>query len=137
MTVMVFRCLILIIVDSYDFFSPVHCYSCSFDWHNKSNTQNSVWVLFQTSQSLPKCSAQCPVFSMLFTVSGNVVKHDLVCEHTVHVSIYSVMYYHAISGVNVFLFWAQKKIHASCSIVIYFLIMVCVISLRVQTMWYL
>jgi len=55
--------------------------SFSFDWEDISSTQDSVWPHFQTPQSSSKilhCTSYI-VFSTLFSVFGNVVKHGLSC----------------------------------------------------------
>ena len=54
-----------------------------FDWEDISKTQDSVWPHFQTFWSFSKILRCTPsfliVFSTLFSVFGNVVKHGLSC----------------------------------------------------------
>ena len=52
--------------------------SFSVDWENKSNTQGTVWPHYQTPQSSSK-TLRCASYFQHFSVSGNVVKHGLLC----------------------------------------------------------
>ena len=73
MNVTVFGYLILISIDFYDFFLR---FLLSFDWEDMSNTQDSVTSSPNTSKFVKNTPLRV-VFSTLFSVFGNAVKHGL------------------------------------------------------------